>query len=265
MARTTGAKGKRRLGAVQVRDDDTLVPINSQRMRALLLGQPLLQLSRCGADRSQLRRLRDGKQASMRFGRLKELAKLLDVPVGELIVTSGAGETGGAYRVDVTARALAQDCWQAGGERGAPPFWLVDLLRSTLNHDTWAGAFLDGGTPILAIDPARGGRRRVKALARLESRRRRFCDLMAELVRLVLPNEADLKAGIRVNPRRAGALLQTFRNSGLTRVHNVSHGGTVQIRQIASVAATATSATAPDSRSQEEERTPLVSDRSSKI
>ncbi len=237
MARTTGAKGKRRLGAVQVRDDDTLVPINSQRMRALLLGQPLLQLSRCGADRSQLRRLRDGKQASMRFGRLKELANLLDVPVGELIVTSGAGETGGAYRVDVTARALAQDCWQAGGERGAPPFWLVDLLRSTLNHDTWAGAFLDGGTPVLTIDPERGGRRRAKALARLEARRRQFCDLMAALIRLLLPTAEDLKVGVGVNPRRAGALLVTLRDGFLARLHGVSHPGTAQTRKIAQEAA----------------------------
>jgi hypothetical protein len=239
MARTKGAKGKRQLGTVRIRDDDTLVPVNAKRMRALLVSRPLLPLTQCGADRSQLRRLRDGKQASMRFGRLKALAKLLDVPAGELIVTSGAGETGGAYRVDVTARALAQDCWRAGGQAGAPPFWLVDLIRSILRYETWAGAFLDGGVPILSIDPERGGRRIAKALARLEARREQFCDLMAELLRLVLPSEADLKAGVRVNPRRAGALLAAFRNSGLTRLHNVSYRSTAQIRRKASEAADA--------------------------
>lgn len=237
MARTKGAKGKRRIGTVVVRDEDTLVPVITKRMRALLVGRPLLPLTQCGADRGQLRRLRDGKQASMRFGRLKALAKLLDVPIGELMVTSGAGETDDLYRVDVTARALADDCWKASGQEGAPPFWLVELLRCTLNHDFWAGAFLDGGMPILTIDAERGGRRRAKVLARLEVRRRRFCDLMADLVRLVLPDESDVKAGIRVNTRRAGALLAAFRDGGLKRLHSCSHRGAAQTRRIASEAA----------------------------
>lgn len=237
MARTVGAKGKRHVGSVRVRDDNTLVPINSQRMRGLLVGRPLLPLEACGAHRSQLRRLRDGVQGSMRLGKVKKLATLLEVPFGELIASSGAGETGDAYRIDATARTIADECWKAAGQGGAPPFWLVDLLRSLLNHDTWAGAFLDGGTPVLTIDPERGGRRKAKALARLEARRRQFCDLMAALIRLLLPTAEDLKVGLGVNPRRAGALLVTLRDGFLARLHGVSHPGTAQTRKIAQEAA----------------------------
>lgn len=237
MARTVGAKGKRRVGSVRVRDDNTLVPINSQRMRGLLVGRPLLPMEACGAHRSQLRRLRDGVQGAMRLGKVKKLATLLEVPFGELIASSGAGETGDAYRIDVTARTIAEECWKAARQGGAPPFWLVDLLRSLLNHDTWAGAFLDGGTPVLSILEERGGRRRAKAVERLEARRRRFCDLMADLLRLLLPTEADRKAGIRVNPRRTGALLVAFRDGFLARLHGVSYPGTAQTRKIAQEAA----------------------------
>jgi hypothetical protein len=233
MARTKGAKGKRTVGAVRVRDDLELVPINTQRMRALLADRPLLPLAKCGADRSQLRRLRDGEQASMRLGKLKRLAELLDVPIAELLVASGPGESGEAYRINVTARALAEDCWRAAGQAGEAPFWLSDMLRSLLNHDTWAGGFHDGETPVLSIDPARGGRGRRKVLARLEARRRQFCDLMAHLVRLMLPTAEDRKAGVRVNPRRAGALLMALRDGFLVRMVNVSHTGTAQTRRIA--------------------------------
>lgn len=237
MARTKGAKGKRRAGAAQVRDDETLVPINTQRMRALLADRPLLPLAQCGADRSQLRRLRNGQQASMRLGRLKVLARLLDVPIAELLVASRQGESGEAFRIDVTARALAEDCWRAAGQVDEVPFWLTDMLRSILNHDTWAGGFLDGGTPVLSIDAERGGRGLAQALKRLETRRRQFCDQMAALIRLVLPTEADRTAGIRVNPRRAGALLMSFRDNAIVRVHGVSDRGTARSRQIAEEAA----------------------------
>jgi hypothetical protein len=173
----------------------------------------------------------------MRLGKVKKLATLLEVSFGELIASSGAGETGNAYRIDVAARAIAEECWQAAGQGDAPPFWLVDLLRSLLDHDTWAGAFLDGGTPVLSIREERGGRRRAKAVERLEARRRQFCDLMADLLRMLLPTEADRKAGIRVNPRRTGALLVAFRDGFLARLHGVSYPGTAQTRKIAAAAA----------------------------
>ena len=237
MARTVGAKGKRRVGSVTVRDDNTLVPINSQRMRGLLVDRPLLPLEACGAHRSQLRRCRDGVQGSMRLGKVKKLATLLEVPFGELIASSGAGETGNAYRIDVAARAIAEECWQAAGQGGPPPFWFTDLLRSLLNHDTWAGAFLDRGTPVLIIEEKLGGRKMAKEVARLEARRRQFCDLMAALIRLVLPTAEDLSAGVRVNPRRAGALLIAFRDERFTRLHGVSNPGTAQTRKIAQEAA----------------------------
>jgi hypothetical protein len=169
----------------------------------------------------------------MRLGKAKKLATLLEVPFGELIATSGAGETGDAYRIDVTARALAEECWKAAAQPGEAPFWLTDMLRALLNHDTWAGGFLDGGTPVLSIDASRGARGRKKALARLEARRRQFCDLMAALIRLVLPTEPDRKNGIRVNPQRAGALMTAFRYGFLARMVTVSHTGTAQTRQIA--------------------------------
>lgn len=237
MARTVGAKGKRRVGSVTVRDDNTLVPINSQRMRGLLVGRPLLPLEACGANRSQLRGCRDGVQGSMRLGKVKKLAILLEVPFGELIAISGAGETGNAYRIDVTARAIAEECWQAAGQGGSPPFWFSDLLRALLNHDIWAGALLDGGTPVLSIEEKLGGRRMAKEVARLEARRRQFCDLMASLIRLLLPTAEDLKVGVGVNPRRAGALLVALRDGFLARLHGVSHPGTAQTRKIAQEAA----------------------------
>jgi hypothetical protein len=237
MARTKGAKGKRSLGSVQLRDDETLIPINSHRIRELLTERPLLPLAHRGVDRSQLRRLRDGKQGSMRLGRLKSLAPLLDVPISELIATSGTGETGEAYRIDVTARALADECWRAAGQTGDVAFWLVDMLRFILDYDAWAGAFLDGGTPVLSIDLASGGRGRASALKRLETRRRQFCDQTAALIRLVLPLAIDRRAGVRVNARRAGALLAALRDDFLTRLHGVSHPGTAQTRKIAAAAA----------------------------
>jgi hypothetical protein len=233
MARTKGAKGKRRVGSVRVNDDLALVPINTQRMRALLVDRRLLPLTICGADRRQLRRLRDGEQASLGLGRLKRLAELLDVPIDDLLVTSGPGETGEAYRIDVTARALAEECWNAAGQPGEAPNWLTDMLRALLNHDTWAGGFLEGGTPVLSIEASRGGRGRKKALARLEARRRQFCDLMAALIRLVLPTASDRKNGIRVNPQRAGALMHALRDDFLVRMVSVSHKGTAQTRRIA--------------------------------
>jgi hypothetical protein len=176
-------------------------------------------------------------QGSLRLGKVKKLATLLEVPFGELIASSGAGETGNAYRIDVSARAVAEDCWQAAGQGGPPPFWLVDLLRALLNHDIWAGALLDGGTPVLSIEEKLGGRRMAKEVARLEARRRQFCDLMASLIRLLLPTAEDRKVGVGVNPRRAGALLVALRDGFLARLHGVSHPGTAQTRKIAQEAA----------------------------
>jgi len=162
---------------------------------------------------------------------------LLGVPVDDLRAEGNNGETVEAYRLDVVTRALAREVWEAAGEVGEPPFWLSDLLRSLLDHDTWAGAFQDGGTPILTIDARRGGRVRAKALARVEARRREFCDQMAALIRLVLPTEADRKAGIRISSRRSGALFLAFRNLFMARLHGVSRQGTVQTRQAAAEAA----------------------------
>ena len=55
----------------------------------------------------------------------------------------------------------------------------------------------------------------------------------AGILRLVLPTEADRRAGIRVNARRAGALLVVLRDDFLTRLQSVSNPGTVQTRRIA--------------------------------
>lgn len=237
MARTRGAKGKRTVGSVRARGDSTLVPVNSQRVREMLADRPLLPLARTvRCDPTQLRRLRDGKQASWRLGKLKRLAVALDVEVIEFQVTSGQGETQDAYRVDVTARAIARECWQATGQSGHPPFWLTDLLRTFLNLDTWKGAFWDGGHPVLVVSPQRGTRLKAKALRFEERRRRHFCDQLAYCLRLVLPTQADLEGGVRVNPRRAGALLRTFRDKGMSRLVKVSTPGTSVTRRVASIA-----------------------------
>jgi hypothetical protein len=60
---------------------------------------------------------------------------------------------------------------------------------------------------------------------------------MAALIRLMLPTEADRKAGIRINSRRAGALLQAIRDETLSRMHRVSYRGNTRIRQAAEQAA----------------------------
>jgi hypothetical protein len=173
----------------------------------------------------------------MRLGRLKSLAPLLGVHFSELVAPSGKGETGQDYRIDVTARALADECWRVAGQTGDVPFWLVDMLRFILDYDAWAGAFLDGGTPILSIDVASGGRGRANALKRLETRRRQFCDQTAALIRLVLPLAIDRREGVRINARRSGALLAALRNDFLTRLQGVSNLGTAQTRRIAEEAA----------------------------
>ena len=232
MARTKGASGRRRLGAVRVKNDSTLVPINSERARSLLANRPLLQLARKGLDRSLLQRIRDGRQASMRFGPLKRLAELLDVPVGELLVASGPGETGDAYRIDVTARAVAKECWQAGGQKGECPLWLDGLVHSLLSYDLWAEAFLNGGIPAIRIDPERGGRMRGRTMVCREEKRRQFCDHMAAAIRLFLPKDGDKDHGIRVNPRRAGALLQALQSGYVTRVQAVGTPSTAALRRL---------------------------------
>jgi len=81
MARTKGAKGKRRAGPIRVKGDETLVPINLPRIQALLAGSNLLTLAKRGADRSQLQRLRAGRQRSLRYGRLKLLASSVDTQI----------------------------------------------------------------------------------------------------------------------------------------------------------------------------------------
>lgn len=232
MARTKGASGRRRLGAVRVKNDSTLVPINSERAQALLANRPLLPLARKGLDRSLLQRIRDGRQASMRFGPLKLLAELLVVPVGELLVASGPGETCDTYRIDVTARAVAQECWQAGGQRGECPLWLDGLVRSLLSYDLWAGAFLAGGIPAIRIDPERGGRMRGRAMECRETKRRQFCDHMAAAIRVLLPTDADQGHGVRVNPWRAGALLQALQSGYVTRVQAVGTPSTAAVRRL---------------------------------
>ena len=238
MARTRGAKGKRTVGSVRARGDSTLVPINSQRIREMLADRPLLPLAReVRCDPTQLRRLRDGKQASWRLGKLKRLAVALGVEVIEFLVTSGQDETQDVYRVDVTARSLARECWEAAGQAGDPPFWLTDLLRTFLNLDTWKGAFWDGGHPVLVVSPQRGTRLKAKALRLEERRRRHFCDQLAYCLRLVLPTQVDLEGGVRVNPRRAGALLRTFRDKGMSRLLKVSTPGSTVTRRVARIAA----------------------------
>jgi len=173
----------------------------------------------------------------MRLGKLKALAVLLKVPVEQLLVTSGIGETGQEFRLDVLARSLALDCWLAGGGQGEPPFWLTDLLRAVLNRDVWAGVFLEGGAPLVRLEPERGGKPIQKSIARSDAKRRRFTDIMALAIRELLPDEQDQKEGIRVNSRRSGAVLGSFRRSGLGRLVRISGSGTAQTRRIAASAA----------------------------
>jgi hypothetical protein len=176
--------------------------------------------------------VRDGKQLRLRREVFLDLCRRLKVPP-ESLIPRDSPVTGGEFRVDVTARALATEFWASAKQDGAPPAWLIGVLRSVLHFDTWSGALWEGGTPVLNVSDGPGRRTRRRAVKRIEARRRSFCDLMAQVMRMLLPTEADQKHGVSVNRRRSGALAGAFRDGGIRRLVRVGDRSSAMSRAAA--------------------------------
>ena len=235
MARTVGAKGIQKQGVVAGGLRGPWVWFDRQRVQELLTGKKLLPLERCGADSRTLRLLRNGKQTRLRQPVFLALCRLLKVDSASLMV-SDSSATGGEFRVDVTAQALATEFWQAAKQPGSPPPELFEMFRIVLNFGTWSDALWNGGTTLMR--PSKGRDvwlMRHDAIKRLEDRKRMFCDTVAAALRMVIPSADDEKTGVRLSRRRAGALAAAFGVSGLGRLQRVGNRSSAASRAAAKV------------------------------